>query len=158
MAGTLQISSPAFAQNEAIPAKYTADGENISPPLEISSDSDEAESLVLIIDDTDAATDPHGPGKVYDHWVVFNIPPDTTYIAEGNVPSGAIQGANGAGQSRYTGPAPPTGTHRYSFRLYALRGELTLDHTATKEDVQEAMEPILISQAELVGTYRRPGA
>lgn len=151
----LRISSPAFVHNGVISPKYTADGENISPPLVIEGVSPETKSLVLIVDDPDAATDPHGPGKVFDHWVVFNISPTTTEIVENSVPSGAVQGKNGTGGNTYIGPAPPTGVHRYFFRLYELRGTLSLNESATKEAVQTALQPLLISQAELVGTYQR---
>ena len=149
----LAITSSAFENNGSIPAKYTADGENISPPITITGVSERALSLVLIIDDPDAATDPNGPGIVYDHWLVFNIPPETVEIAENSVPPGATQGKNSGGESKYTGPAPPTGTHRYFFRLYALSHKLDLDENATKDEVQNAMKPVLISKTEMAGNY-----
>lgn len=116
----LTISSPVFGNNEYIPAKYTSDGDNINPPLEIGGVGEEAKSLAIIIDDPDAATDPDGPGKTFDHWVLFNIPPTTTTIAENSIPNGSIQGQNGMGKPSYIGPAPPNGTHKYYFRLYEL--------------------------------------
>jgi Raf kinase inhibitor-like YbhB/YbcL family protein len=151
----LQITSPAFKNGESIPSKYTADGQDINPPLAISGVSMDAKSLVLIMDDPDAATDPKGPGKTFDHWVLFNIEPTVTKIDENSVPAGAIQGENGMGESAYIGPAPPTGTHTYFFRLYELSDRLNLDQTATKEDVLTALKPLLLNQAELVGTYQR---
>jgi Raf kinase inhibitor-like YbhB/YbcL family protein len=155
MSERLRISSPVFMNGESIPSKYTADGENVSPPLIISGVSADTKSLVLIIDDPDAATDPKGPGKTFDHWVVFNIPPTVTEISEDSVPSGAVQGKNGLGESRYIGPAPPTGTHRYYFRLYSLIDKLNPDQSATKTNIQFALNPLLIDQTELVDIYKR---
>ncbi len=155
MTESLSLTSPAFDQGGKIPLKYTVDGGNVSPPLTISGVSPDAESLVLILDDPDAATDPHGPGRVYDHWVVFNIPASTTDIPEGKLPHGAVQGQNGSGQNKYSGPAPPIGSHRYFFRLYALGDELLLEDSVTKADVLAALKPVLLAQTELVGTYQR---
>ena len=154
----LRITSPVFENGGFIPSKYTGDGDNISPPLTVSGVSEDTKSLVLIIDDPDAATDPKGPGITFDHWVVFNIPPTVTEISENSVPSAATQGENGTGESGYIGPAPPTGTHRYHFRLYSLREKLNLDQSATKAKVQAALRPILINRAELLGNYQRESA
>lgn len=151
---TLQLSSPAFEDNGFIPVKYTADGQNVSPPLSISGVGADTRSLAIIVDDPDAALDPEGPGIVYDHWVVFNVDPATEEVSEDSVPEGAIEGKNSADQNNYTGPAPPTGVHRYFFRLYALSGSLDLDENATKEDVQAALKPFLIEKAELIGKYQ----
>ncbi len=117
----------------------------------------DAKSLALIVDDPDAEIDPEGPKKVYDHWVVFNIPPTTSEIAENSVPAGAIQGKNSADSNKYTGPAPRTGKHRYFFRLYELSEALLLDENATKVEVQAALQPVLLNAAELIGTYQREG-
>ena len=152
---TLSITSPAFEHGGTIPWKYTAAGDNVNPPLIFDGVSDDAKSLVLIVDDPDAAIDPKGPGKTYDHWVLFNIAPETHEIAEGSVPVGIIQGKNSAGENKYAGPAPPTGTHRYFFRLYELSDSLLLDENATKAEVQTALESVLLTEAELVGTYQR---
>lgn len=151
----LAISSPAFADGENIPQRYTAAGANIHPPLVISGVSSQAKSLVLIVDDPDAATDPMGSGATYTHWVVFNISPTTTEIPEGSMPAGAIRGTNSAGVNTYVGPSPPTGVHRYFFRLYELSGMLQLSAAATKEDVQLVMSSLVLGKAELVGRYGR---
>lgn len=145
----LRITSPAFSHNGQIPAKYTADGADINPPLVFAGVSSQAKSLVLIVDDPDA------PVGVYDHWVVFNIPPSVREVAEGAVPAGAVQGKNSSGGNRYIGPAPPSGMHRYFFKLYELSSELDLDESATKQVVLDALQPVLLGQAELIGTYSR---
>lgn len=158
MNDSLRLTSPAFKSGEAIPPRFTSDGDNISPPLMIDGVSDQAKSLALIVDDPDAATDPDGPGQTFDHWVVFNIPPTTTEIPEDSVPAGAVVGQNGMGSSQHVGPAPPNGTHRYYFKLYELSSPLDLDETATKEEVEAAMEGQVIGRTELVGTYQRQGS
>lgn len=150
----LTLSSPAFAPGGPIPVQYTADGDNTNPPLVIGGVNSDAKSLVLIVDDPDAMTDPRGPGAVYDHWVIFNIPPTTTEIASGGAPAASVQGKNSAGTNTYIGPAPPSGEHRYFFRLYELSDRLDLDENAGKADVLAAFEPVLLRQTELVGTYR----
>lgn len=149
------ISSSAFDHNGIIPIKYTADGENHNPPLFFGGINEHAKSLVLIVDDPDAVTDPLGSGAVYTHWVVFNIPPDTADIVEDSVPAGATVGKNSIGTNEYIGPAPPTGAHRYFFRLFELSDQLPLDENATKEEVLEAIKPVLIDRAEIIGLYRR---
>ncbi len=151
----LSISSPVFENGGSIPKKYTSDGENISPPLVISGLIHDAASLVLVIDDPDAATDPDGPGKTFDHWVVFNISPDTTIIQENSVPYGAVIGKNGTGENTYVGPAPPNGEHRYFFKLYVLSEPLQLDENATKSDVEKAMKGKIVSSADMIGKYQK---
>lgn len=151
----MQLTSPAFGHGETIDKIFTCDGANYNPPLEIHNVPEAAESLVLICDDPDAATDPNGPGHTYDHWVVWNIPPKTTEIAENSVPPFAIQGRNSSGENTYTGPCPPTGQHRYFFRLYALDTKLDLPESADKEDVESAVAGHVLSQTELIGTYQK---
>jgi Raf kinase inhibitor-like YbhB/YbcL family protein len=155
MTTQLTLSSPAFFDGGGIPEQYTVDGEDINPPLRIDGVDGNAKSLVLIVDGPDAATDPDGPGKTFDHWVLFNIDPDTTYIDENSVPEGAIQGKNGMGGCKYIGPAPPNGVHRYYFRLYELSNKLSLDQDATKEDVLKALRPLLLGQSQLIGKYQK---
>ncbi len=150
----LTISSPAFNNGDYIPAKYTSDGENISPPLDFGGIGEEAKSIVMIMDDPDAATDPDGRGKTFDHWILFNISPSTTSIAENSLPEGAIQGKNSLGQSSYIGPAPPNGTHKYYFRLFELSDNLELDEGATKEQVLKAIENCTLRQTKLIGKYQ----
>ncbi len=152
----MQLTSSAFASNGNIPAKYTCDGENTSPPLQITSVPTAAKSLVLIMDDPDI---PDMVKKrytiaVWDHWMVFNIPPTTKNIPEGKNPAG-ILGKNTGGKNAYAGPCPPDREHRYFFRLYALDTTLTLPEGVAKAEVEKAMEKHILAKAELVGRYER---
>lgn len=149
MMEALSITSSAFENTGTIPTEYTADGRNVNPPLSFSGVPADAKSLVLIMDDPDA------PVGVWDHWIVWNIPPDIQAIAAGSVPAGAVQGANGWGRSDYGGPSPPSGTHRYFFKLYALDAVLDLKAGAKKAGVEQAMEGHILTKAELVGVYSR---
>lgn len=146
---TMEIISSAFAHNEAIPSKYTCDGENVNPPLSFSNVPNETKSLVLIVDDPDA------PLGTWVHWTVWNMPPTTTEIPEKSVPAGAIEGQTSFGKPGYGGPCPPSGTHRYFFKLYALDTILSLDASSTKEDLEHAMKNHILSQRELIGLYKR---
>lgn len=145
----MKLTSPAFGNNLPIPSKYTCDGEDINPPLEISEVPEGTQSLVLIMDDPDA------PVGIWDHWVVWNINPSIISIEENSVPEGAVQGMNSFGKQPYGGPCPPSGTHHYHFKLYALDTKLELDPSSKKEDVEKAMEDHILEQAELVGLYQR---
>jgi Raf kinase inhibitor-like YbhB/YbcL family protein len=145
----LQITSPAFQNNSSIPAKYTCQGQDISPPLRLAGVPQNAKSLVLLMDDPDA------PMGTWDHWILFNIPPETTAIAENSVPAGAVVGRNSWPKNSYGGPCPPSGTHRYFFKLYALDSTLDLTSNVTKRDVERAMDGRVIAQAQLVGTYKK---
>ena len=156
MTDQLKLTSPAFNDGEDIPAKYTSDGENINPSLKISGVDEAAKSLVLIIDDPDAATDPDGPGKTFDHWVVFNIPTEITEIDENSFPKSATIGLNGINRNSYIGPAPPNGKHRYFFKLYELSDHLELAENSSKADVETAMAGKILSQTQLLGLYQRP--
>jgi len=148
----MNIASPAFRHNQGMPAKYTCDGEGISPPLSISGVPANAKSLVLLMDDPDV---PASAGvSVWDHWVVFNIPPDTREIPAGQNPAG-ILGANTRGFQVYGGPCPPDSEHRYFFKLYALDDMLSLTAGATKAEVESAMQGHILEQAELIGLYAR---
>ena len=145
----LSITSPAFSHNGMIPKKYTCDGIDVSPPLSIGNVPEKTKSLALIVDDPDA------PMGTWVHWVVWNIGPGTGEIPENTVPPEALQGTNDFGKQRYGGPCPPSGTHRYFFKLYALNAPLTLNAGATKAKVEEAMSGHLLGKTELVGLYRR---
>ena len=145
----MQISSSAFRHNQNIPAKYTCDGENISPPLEFKDAPGKASTLALIVDDPDAS------GGDWVHWLVWNITPAVSSIPENSAPEGAIQGTTDFGNQKYGGPCPPSGTHRYFFKLYALDAKLTLPSYSTKADLLKAMEGHIITQAELIGLYSR---
>jgi len=140
----MKITSPAFAHNESIPKKYTCQGEDINPPLTLSDIPEGTVSLTLIHDDPDA------PMGTWDHWLIWNIKP-VAEIKENSVPG--IQGKNSWGKSRYGGPCPPSGTHRYFFKLYALDSELALSEGATKSDLEAAMANHILAQAELMGLY-----
>lgn len=147
---TMKISSPAFGENESLPSKFTCDGESINPPLGIIGVPEKTRSLALIIDDPDAQM---AGGFV--HWVVFNINPGTKEIKENSVPENAIEGTTSAGQPGFVGPCPPSGTHHYQFKAYALDTTLGLDFSAKREDVEKAMEGHILDQAVLVGLYKR---
>jgi Raf kinase inhibitor-like YbhB/YbcL family protein len=150
----IDLTSAAFEEGDAIPARYTCDGLDVSPPLSWGSVPDGARSLALIADDPDA------PRGTFVHWVIYNLPPDTRGLPEDvpnqqTLPSGAVQGVNGAGSVGYMGPCPPGGTHRYFFKLYALDTELGPGGGATKEEVLDAMEGHVLAEGQLMGTYRR---
>lgn len=159
MGSTLSLTSTAFANGASIPSQYTCDAENVSPPLAWSGAPVGTVSLVLIMDDPDIPSvfkEQRGIDS-FDHWTLFNIPPEATSIAQATT-VGEL-GANGAGQNAYTGPCPPReyepSEHRYFFRLFALDAMLDLPPGATKSDVLAAMEGHIIVQAELVGRYKR---
>lgn len=143
------LISPSFKEKETIPSKYTCDGVNISPPLNWESAPSEAKSFVLIVDDPDA------PGGTKDHWVVYNISPTIFSCNEGEAPAGSLQGVNYLGQAKYTGPCPPNGTHRYFFKLYALKEPLKLPKGATKQQVEQAMQSLILEETQLMGIYSR---
>ena len=145
---TMKLSSPAFENNAMIPAEYTCDGQDISPPLLISGMSSKAKSLALVMDDPDA------PGGTFTHWVVWNIPPEKTEFVKGEdviYP----QGKTGFGVTGYGGPCPPSGVHRYIFKLYAINSMLDLQEGAPKKDLERAMTGKIIDQTTLVGKYSR---
>jgi Raf kinase inhibitor-like YbhB/YbcL family protein len=144
----MKIESSEFKHGEAIPAVFTCQGDDKSPPLKISDVPAEAKSLVLIVDDPDA------PGGTWVHWLVWNIPPDTGVFDQNHVPNGAVQGKNSWGRAGYGGPCPPSGTHRYFFKLYALDDMLPLS-SANVQQLEKAMKPHIIEQCELMGTYRK---
>jgi len=145
----MKLTSPAFKNNEKIPAQYTCDGENINPPLEISAVKEFAQSLVLINDDPDA------PNGDWVHWLVWNINPKTKEITENSVPLGTVEGTTSFGRPGYGGPCPPSGTHRYFFKLYALDINLNLDQNTDKKQLEIAIKNHIIDQTELIGLYGR---
>ena len=144
----MKITSAAFQEGGNIPSKFTCAGSDTSPPLQITGVPSEAKSLVLIADDPDA------PSGLFTHWLVWNIPPQTNSIAEGSAPKG-VHGTNDFGKSGYKGPCPPPGTHRYSFKIFALDRELDLPSGARRSQVDAAMKGHVIAQGELVGRYAR---
>jgi Raf kinase inhibitor-like YbhB/YbcL family protein len=144
----LTITSPAFTDGGAIPVRYTCDGPDISPPLAIAAIPSETSSLALIVDDPDA------PAGTWVHWIVWNIPADTRNVNEGHVPAGAKQGLNDWRRNSYNGPCPPSGTHRYFFKIYALDKTLDLPQSATKAALERAMEGHILAQGRLMGRFR----
>jgi Raf kinase inhibitor-like YbhB/YbcL family protein len=144
----MKVTSSAFQEGGNIPSKFTCDGSDISPALQIGGVPSEAKSLVLIADDPDA------PGGLFTHWLVWNIPPQANSISEGSAAKG-VRGTNDFGKSGYKGPCPPPGTHRYSFKIFALDRELDLRSDAKRNQVDTAMKDHVIAQGELVGRYAR---
>lgn len=151
------LASTAFKHNESMPSQYTCDGDKTkNPSLSITGVPEETQSLTLIMDDPDVPKQIKEDG-VFDHWIVFNIPTDTTEIPEGaNV---GILGVNGAGSNSYTGPCPPPqyepSEHRYFFRLYALDTMLDLQAGATKQEVLDSMQDHILAETKLIGKYKR---
>jgi len=154
MVMSIRLSSSAFDNGEPIPAKYSRDGDNMSPPLQWSDPPDGTQSLALIVDDPDA---PHG---TWIHWVVFNLPAQTRALPEAansqnNLPTGATQGKNSWGHTMYEGPDPPGGIHHYYFKLYAIDTVIDLKAWASKTDLLHAMNQHLLAKGELMGTYQK---
>jgi Raf kinase inhibitor-like YbhB/YbcL family protein len=142
------IISPSFDNGALIPKKFTGDGGDINPELQIENVPPQAVSLALVLHDPDAPM----PGGFY-HWLVWNIDPRTALIKEESTPPGAVEGANGAGTIGYIGPKPPSGVHHYHFMLYALDDELQLPHGAAIEELKKSMDGHVVATAELVGVY-----
>jgi Raf kinase inhibitor-like YbhB/YbcL family protein len=156
----LTLTSSAFAQGNAIPANYTSDGRDVSPPLVWADAPEGVQSFALIVDDPDAP-DPKAPKMVWVHWVLYNIPASADNLPEAvapdKLPSGTLQGLNDWKQTGYRGPSPPKGRHRYFFKLYALDATLSDLHKPTKAQLEQAMKGHILAQAELMGTYIKGG-
>jgi Raf kinase inhibitor-like YbhB/YbcL family protein len=154
---TLKVTSSAFQQGGPIPAQYTCEGNDISPPLAWAGLPNNTKSVAMIVDDPDAP-DPAKPQRVYVHWVVYNMPAQTTTLPENasksGMPAGALQGKNDWGKAEYGGPCPPIGRHRYFFKLYALDTTLALK-AATKADFEKAVKGHIVDSGELMGTYQK---
>ena len=149
---SMEISSAAFEDESTIPRRYACNGENISPPLSWSEAPADTVSFALIVDDPDA------PMGTYVHWVLYDLPADTTALQE-RIPTekilsnGAKQGFNSSRKIGYTGPCPPSGTHRYYFKLYALNAAVGAEPGLTKEQLLEKIEDHILAQAQVMGTY-----
>ncbi len=146
----LKLESPAFSFGEEIPQKYGYKHDNLSPPLKIDGIPPDSKSLALVMDDPDAMG---AVGKVWVHWVIWNIEPNTTEISEALTPSDSIEGKTDFGEIGYGGPAPPDKRHTYVFKLYALETKLDLQKGSTKAQLEEAMDGKIISQTTLKGTF-----
>lgn len=150
----MELTSQVFQAGAMIPAKYTCDGQDISPPLSWSDPPIGTQSFALISDDPDA------PMGTWVHWVIWNIPVSVRTLGENvpktaSLPDGTMQGTTDFHRVGYGGPCPPSGTHRYYFKLYALDTMLNLPSSTTKKDLERAMQGHILGQAELMGTYRR---
>jgi Raf kinase inhibitor-like YbhB/YbcL family protein len=155
---TLTVVSGAFADGDSIPSTYTCEGKDVSPPLSWEGVPQGAQSLVLIVDDPDAP-DPAAPQRTWVHWVLYNMPADTSELPQGvasqDLPPGTEEGLNDWQRTGYGGPCPPVGLHRYFFKLYALDTELTGLSKPTKAEVEAAMEGHVVAKAQLIGTYQK---
>jgi Raf kinase inhibitor-like YbhB/YbcL family protein len=148
------IRSPAFAENSAIPQKYTCDGENVSPPIEWTDLPSDARTVALVCDDPDA------PKRDFVHWVLFNVPPNEGRLPERlpttpQLADGARQGKNDFGKVGYGGPCPPGGTHHYRFTLYAVDTQLDLPPASSRDELLKSMREHVVGTAQLTGTYTR---
>lgn len=143
------ITSPSFKDGEMIPKKFTCNGGNINPELQIQNVPPEAKSLAFIMDDPDA------PGRIFTHWLVWNIDPKTSVIKEESTPPGGVEGVNDARKIGYLGPCPHAGTHHYHFKLYALDAMLELQTGAAKIELETEVDKHLLLKAELVGLYQQ---
>ena len=150
----IKLTSTAFKEGQAIPRTYTCDGVNVSPPLEWNGVPKTAKNVAIIADDPDA------PAGTWVHWVLYNLPAENIGVVENmpateNLAAGGFQGKNDFEKIGYGGPCPPSGTHRYFFKIYALDSELPLKAGATKAELMKAMEGHVVLQGQLMGTYRR---
>lgn len=146
-ASSVSVATSAFQAGGDIPAKFTCNGANVNPALKINGVPNEAKSIVLIVDDPDA------PRGLFTHWILWNIDPKTTDIGENSVPAGGVQGTNDFGKRNYGGPCPPSGTHRYFFKIFALDMKLDLKPGARRQDLDAAMKSHILAQGELMARY-----
>ena len=146
-ASSIPTTSPSFQAGGDIPTKFTCNGTNVSPELQISSVPNEAKSVVLIVDDPDA------PRGLFTHWIVWNIDPKTTRVAENSAPTAGVQGTNDFGKRNYGGPCPPSGMHRYFFKIFALDTKLELKPGARRVEIDAAMRGHVLAQGELMARY-----
>lgn len=145
----MKIESPEFQNNQTLPGRYTCEGLGVNPPLEFSDVPASSKSLVLVVEDPDA------PSGTYIHWLVWNILPQTLGIGENSAPNGATEGLTSAGTKGYVSPCPPTGTHHYIFKLYALDDVLNLPPDTTFGQLERAMSGHVVASAQLTGLYAK---
>lgn len=145
---SMNFSSPTFENNSLIPVRYSCMGGDVNPPFEISGVPEKTSSLVLIVEDIDSFAKP------WIHWVLFNISSQTTFIFENSIPQGAIQGKNSWKRSKYNGPCPPSGQHRYIFTLFALDKEFKIPESSiTRTELENDMQGHILSRSSLTGIY-----
>jgi len=147
----MKLVSPNFLNNQLIPLQNSAYGQNLSPPLQITTTPSTTASLVIVMEDPDALS-----AKPWQHWLVWNITPSQTTFKEGEVPPGCAEGINDSQAVGYYGPRPPSGIHRYIFNLYALDALLNLPAASSREDLDMAMQGHVVGKTQLVGLYRAP--
>lgn len=145
----LKVESPAFTEGDKIPTQYTCDGEGKSPPLAVKMVPEEAKSLALIVDDPDA------PSGTFTHWLVWNIDPKKPDFPEGRPPTAAVVGKNSANLVGFTPPCPPSGVHRYFFKVYALKNKLDLPAGSDRRTLEKAIADLVIASGQLLGKYSR---
>lgn len=145
----MQITSPLFEDNMMLPKTYSCDGQGVNPPLVFSGIPSDAKSLALVMEDPDA------PNATFTHWVVYNMAPNTTEIAENSVPENAVLGKTSLGKPGYVAACPPNGSHRYIFTLYALDIVLPNDDVYTKDTLAFAVQGHIVATAQLTGLYER---
>lgn len=151
------LESSVFENKGFIPVKYTCNGQDISPPLMWSNIPRETKSFVLICDDPDIPRKDENSLRIWDHWVVYNIPPYLSTLEEGApLPEGALEGLNTWGKTGYGGPCPPDREHRYFFKLYALDTTLHFNKTPTKEMIEESIRHHILGETLLIGLYSQP--
>ena len=143
------LQSSAFKEGQFIPKAYTCQGNDVSPPLTFTGVPKSAKSITLVIEDPDA------PLGTWQHWLLWNIPVQTTALSENTTPQHAIVGKNSAGKNTYHGPCPPLGTHRYYFNAYALDAPLTLSASSKRSDLDKAMKGHILAKATLMGRYKK---
>jgi len=143
----LKIFSPSFENGEEIPIKFTCKGENINPELIIKNIPEKTQELVLIMDDPDA------PKGTFTHWIIWNINPKANKIEENSTPIEAVVGISSANENKYHGPCPPSGTHRYFFKIFALNSKINLDFNTNKDKLEKTIKNYIIEQAELIGLF-----
>jgi Raf kinase inhibitor-like YbhB/YbcL family protein len=146
----LFLESDAFENGNKIPRKYGYKNNNVSPPLKIKGVSEDTKSLVLIMDDPDAMG---AVGKIWVHWIIWNIDPNTTEIRENSIPPGSIEGQNDFGEIGYGGPAPPDKEHTYVFKLYAINTKLNLKEGSTKDQIEKSIQNHIVMESRLEGKY-----
>ena len=149
----MKLTSLAFDNNSTIPKKYGYKHGNISPPLKIEDVPEGTKSLVLIIDDPDAMT---AVGKVWSHWIIWNISPNISDIPENSIPENCLQGKTDFGEIGYGGPAPPDKEHRYVFKLYAIKSVLSNPQGSSKQEIEDSIKNQILEKTELYGKFSPP--